>query len=129
MAHDEQKPTDLLQQGTDPTAEFERPGLWSGTSRRVPDAAGRAADSMLAVFGERLTYTFICGDEVASIHFDQGRGEIFFRGHNIKFMELDGQQLQALLALEEILVNDREGRTYFAAYHATLAKILTDKQQ
>src|SRR5438046_1397485 len=61
-------------------------GIVGGVARRVPDATGRPADSMLAVYKDRLTYTFILEAEVASIHFDSRRQEIFFRGHNIRFM-------------------------------------------
>ncbi|MBI2344422.1 MAG: hypothetical protein HYV02_08850 [Deltaproteobacteria bacterium] len=102
-------------------------GIIGGVARRVPDAAGRPADSMLAVYKERLTYTFILENEVASIHYDAGRREIFLRGHNIKFMPLSPPLLQSLWDLTEVLARDREGRALLAGYRETLGHLLADK--
>lgn len=129
MKRDDERPTVSQAETRSSELPTEIAGILGGASRRVPDAMGRASDSMLAVFGHRMTYTFICGEEVASIHFDRQRQEIFFRGHNIKFMELDGLQMQALLELEEILGHDRQGREFLPDYHATLARLLADKHR
>lgn len=101
-------------------------GLVGGVARRVPDRAGKPSDSMLAVYKDRLTYTFIFHDDVASIHFDQRRREIFFRGHNIRFMPSSDGLEQALWDLAEVLAHDREGRNLLAAYRETLASLLAD---
>jgi hypothetical protein len=82
---------------------------------------------MLASYGDRVTYTFIIDDEVASIHFDRTRGEIFFRGHNIRHLELAASQVEALLRLEEVLKADEKARDLFPEYSATLARCLADK--
>jgi hypothetical protein len=111
----------------DPTYPVELAGILGGVARRVPDAAGRAADSMLAVYKERFTYTFICAEEVASIHFDRRKGEVFLKGHNVKFMTLSEAQTQALWDLAEVLARDREGQRLVAAYRETLASLLADK--
>lgn len=87
----------------------------------------RAVDSMLAVYRERITYTFILDREVASIHFDRLRGEIFFKGHNIKNMELTNSQLQALKDLTGVLAAEKEGRPFLSDYEATLGRYLADK--
>lgn len=90
---------------------------------------GRAAvDSMLAVYKDCLTYTFILGREVASIHFDRLRGEIFFRGHNIKNMELSTNQIQALKDLKTVLMQDSKARPFLSDYNATLGRFLADKE-
>lgn len=101
-------------------------GIIGGRARRVPDDTGRPADSMLAVYKQRLTYTFICDNDVASIHFDAYRHEIFFRGHTIKFMALSPSQITALRALATVLAADREGNRLAAAYTETLAHVLAE---
>ena len=104
-------------------------GIIGGQARRVPDVAGRAADSMLAVYKQRLTYTFICDHDVASIHYDDTRREIFFRGHNIKFMALSETQNEALWGLAVVLANDREGERLAQGYQETLEMVLRDRQR
>ncbi len=44
----------------------------------------------------RFTYTFLFQGEAASIHFDALREEIFYRGHNIRNMNLSEDQLGIL---------------------------------
>lgn len=104
-------------------------GIIGGRARRVPDVEGRAADSMLAVYKGRLTYTFICDNEVASIHYDANKEEIFFRGHNIKYMTLTDSHIVALLELALVLEKDREGKQWVAKYRETLAPLLADNSK
>lgn len=104
-------------------------GVVGGISRRVPGPGGRAADSLLAVYKDRFTYTFIFEEEVASIHFDLRRREIFFKGHNIRYMELvEGHHL-ALWNLAEVLAQDREGQVHVEQYRETLARSLADNKK
>lgn len=98
-----------------------------GRAHRVRDGREKKVDCMLAVYKDRLTYTFILENEVASIHFDSGRGEIFFRGHNISHLELTEEQRKALLELRIILEEDLEGRELLPRYVATLDRVLADK--
>lgn len=98
-------------------------------TRRV-QATGRISDdSLLAVFKDHFTYTFIMGREVASIHFDRGRGEIFFRGRNIRNMELDVKQKQVLNGLKLVLNGDKRGEVFLKDYDATLGRILADNSK
>ena len=101
--------------------------MMGGKSRHLVSGEQAATDSVLAVFQERFTYTFMMNDEVASIHFDRRRGEIFFKGHNINYMDLSGPQRAALVAMEEILGVDDQGKTLAPAYSATLSRLLADK--
>lgn len=101
--------------------------LMRGRSHRVSAKEGRRPDSMLAVYGDRVTYTFILDNEVASIHFDRMRREIFFKGHNIHNMELTEEQREALLHMEGVLASEEEGKPLLSDYSATLAKVLADK--
>ena len=83
-------------------------------------------DAQLAAFKDRVTYTFIAENEVASIHFDQRRKEIFFRGHNVRNMKLTAAQLTVLQGLTQLL---RDRAPDFAAdYDATLTRLLADKK-
>lgn len=98
-----------------------------GASRRLKEEGRAHPDSMLAVLADRATYTFILENEVASIHFDRRRGEIFFRGHNIKNLELTEGQRTALSHMEEVLKADSRAKELFPEYSATLARCLADK--
>lgn len=101
--------------------------MMGGRGHRVKSEKQRVPDSMLAVYKNRLTYTFILEGEVASIHFDVKKGEIYFRGHNIGLMELTEAQKKALYMLQSILEADPEGREYLSVYSATLGRLLADK--
>lgn len=99
-----------------------------GRARRVKGKKGQMLDSMLAVYRERVTYTFILEDEVASIHYDKQRGEIFFRGHNIRNLELTKPQLNALYQMKEVMAGDSRSRPLVSNYSATLDRLLADNK-
>jgi len=101
--------------------------MMGGRSRHADRGQQRAADSVIAVYKDRVTYTFIMDEEVASIHFDSKRGEIFFRGHNIRNLEMSRAQINALKAMKEVLAADKQGRALYPAYAATLDRLLADK--
>lgn len=101
--------------------------LMGGASRRGGALRKGMPDSVIAVYKDRLTYTFIMDKEVASIHYDRSREEIFFRGHNIRHMELGPSHRKALIALIGVLEEDEKGRPFCDAYSATLDRILADK--
>lgn len=110
------------------------------TSEKVPQAMpveaaaddawkGLPADSQLISFGDRFTFTFAQGREVGSIHFDRGRGEIFYKGHNIRNMELEEWQMQILEGLRKTLEQDAQGKTFAADYAHTLDKMTMEKKK
>lgn len=104
--------------------------LWrlkGGISHHPVERGRPSPDSMLAVYDDRVTYTFIIEDEVASIHYDRKRGEIFFRGHNIRHLDLTPAQIEALFHMEEVLRDDPGAAGLFSDYSATLARCLADK--
>lgn len=101
--------------------------MTGGKAHRVTRKDGRSPDSMLAVYKDRATYTFIFDDEVASIHFDKVRGEIFFKGHNIHNLELSERHLLALSEFQQVLREDEEGRALVQSYEATLGRLIADK--
>lgn len=98
-----------------------------GIAHSVKTLIGRAVDSMLAVYRDRLTYTFIMNNEVASIHFDRSKKEIFFKGHNILNIVLSPEQIKVLKDLQGILAQDEQGKLLFNDYNATLGHLLADK--
>lgn len=109
------------------TAPLDLIRLMGGNARKVKGKRFKAPDSMLAVYKNRATYTFIMNDEVASVHFDVTRGEIFFKGHNIKNLELTNEQKEALVMLQWILEEDEEGKQLLPSYLATLERVIADK--
>lgn len=104
--------------------------LWrmmGGQAQRVRSSGGKSVDSMLAVYQDRCTYTFIMQGEVSSIHFDRRKQEIFIKGHNIKNMKLSQEHKMALEGLKEVLAREERGQPLSADYEATLGKLLADK--
>lgn len=98
-----------------------------GRTRKVDKHAGKSIDSMLAVYKDRVTYTFIANNEVASIHFDRSRGEIFFKGHNVCNIDLNDGQIEALKRMESVMKADNRCKSMVSDYSATLARLLADK--
>lgn len=83
----------------------------------------------LISFGERVTFTFTHGREVGSIHFDRERGEIFYKGHNIRNMELEEWQMQVLEGLRGILAQNPKTRNFTAPYCRSLDKAVQEKSR
>ena len=100
-----------------------------GVAHPVRNVPQRAVDSMLAVYRERLTYTFVLEKDVASIHFYKTRQEIFFSGHNIKNIQLTSAQVKALKDLQAVLASDEQGKLLFNDYVATLGHLLADNNK
>ncbi len=98
-------------------------------SRGAHSKPVKRPDGMLAVHQERVTYTFIMGSEVASIHYDRTRGEIFFKGHNLRNMALTEAQKGALMAMKEVLSADRDGSKLLSDYSATLGRLIADNDK
>jgi len=90
---------------------------------------GLPADSQLISFGDRFTFTFAQGREVGSIHFDRGRGEIFYKGHNIRNMDLEEWQMQILEGLRKTLEQDAQGKAFAEDYARSLDKMTMEKRK
>lgn len=87
------------------------------------------ADAMLAVYKNRVTYTFVMNKEVASIHYDKDRQKIFFSGHNIINMKLTQKHKDELFNFIKVLADDPEGKILKSSYEATLGGLLTDNNK
>lgn len=104
------------------------------TSHQPPPMPGREGegkfpDTQLVSFGERITYTFAHGREVGSIHFDRARGEIFYKGHNIRNMDLEEWQMQVLEGLRKTLGTEEQGKRFVESYGRTLDKVVLEKRR
>jgi hypothetical protein len=73
---------------------------------------------------ERVTLTFFMGDQVASIHFDLVRREIFFKGHNVKNMTLTQEQWVALRNFSQLIRHEDCPPQIVAAYEECLGQVL-----
>lgn len=103
--------------------------LWKligGETKKVEIPGSPQPDSLLAVYKDRFTYTFILEREVASIHYDKNKNEIFFKGHNIKNFDLSPPQMHALEGLKTILRQDERAKELVSDYEATLYRHLAD---
>lgn len=103
-------------------------------ARRPPgvlkrEEGGRSSERQLISFGDRMTYVFALGKEVASIHFDKGRGEIFYKGHNLRNMDIEEWQMQLLEKLRQVLASEERGKEFVEAYGRALDKIVLEKRQ
>ena len=102
--------------------------LMGGKAKRVAPGSKPQSDSMLAVYKNRLTYTFIMGREVASIHFDKTKKEIFFKGHNIRNLSLDESQRMVLSDFKAVLAADERAKLFLKDYEATLGSLLAENK-
>lgn len=73
---------------------------------------------------DRATLTFFHGQAVASIHFDRNRGEIFYRGHNVKNMTLTEEQWGLLQQFGDYLKTHGAPTPLHLAYEDSLASLL-----
>ncbi|MCC7343294.1 MAG: hypothetical protein IT573_00045 [Deltaproteobacteria bacterium] len=75
---------------------------------------------------DRATLTFYVDQEVASIHYDLIRDEIFYRGHNVKNMTMTQEQWVSLRKFSEYLAQDPRADRLHQAYQACLEHLMTD---
>lgn len=93
-----------------------------------------ASESTAAYFKEarlflgkdRATLTFYVDQEVASIHYDLLRDEIFYKGHNVKNMTMTQGQWVSLKKFSEYLAEDPRAERLNEAYRACLEHLMTD---
>ncbi len=103
------------------------------TADRLPsESPGQVSKIDLDYFREarlflapnRATITFYADNEVASIHFDLIRDEIFYKGHNVKNMTLTDNQWMALQKFSDYLVEVPKSEKLRQAYQACLFRLL-----
>ena len=81
-------------------------------------------EARLFLSEQRATLTFFAEQEVASIHYDMLRDEIFYKGHNVKNMTLLELQIEALQKFSEYLAQVPQAQALRNAYLACLERVL-----
>ena len=85
--------------------------------------------SQLVAFEDRVTYVFTHGKEIGSLHFDHGRGEIFYKGHNVRNMEVEDWQWQVMEEFRGVLSADEKCKRFVSPYGKTLHKMILEKKR
>lgn len=89
----------------------------------------RPEDSKLVSFGERITYTFAYGSEVASIHYDRGRDKIFYRGHKVGDQAVEPWLSDLLYHFQAVLSKSEYADKFLTGYSELLNKIIPKKPE
>src|SRR5262249_47901257 len=98
-------------------------GGWLGSHEAgVPFEYFREARLFLGK--DRATLTFYVDQEVASIHYDAQRDEIFYRGHNVKNMTMSPEQWQSLRKFGEYLEQDPRAASLLVSYKRCLEHVM-----
>lgn len=96
---------------------------------QTPLAPERLRDNHLVSFGDKVTYTFAHGKEVGSLHFDRRRGEIFYKGHNIRNMDLEEWQIQMMENFRHILETHERVKDFASLYGRVLDKFIRETRK
>lgn len=83
-------------------------------------------EARLFLSKDRATLTFYVHQEVASIHYDLHRDEIFYRGHNVKNMTMSQEQWDYLQKFSDYLAQDPKAEHLQRAYRSCLEHLMTD---
>lgn len=106
-------------------------GVISGLSGTATSGAANAPvsyfkEARLFLGKDRATLTFYVDQEVASIHYDLLRDEIFYKGHNVKNMTMTQEQWVSLKKFSDFLADDPRAERLNEAYRACLEHLMTD---
>ena len=74
---------------------------------------------------DRATLTFYVEQEVASIHYDMLRDEIFYRGHNVKNMTMSQEKWVLLQKFSDYLDHDPRAVGLLQGYKTCLEHLMT----
>ena len=108
-------------QGAGKAAELSPWARYWARQKRMPQ------DSHLISFGERVTYTFALGHDVASIHYDQGRGKLFYKGHRITHENMEPWLVKLLEYFKSVLADSEYSERFLEGYNRLLVKMLAKK--
>lgn len=100
-----------------------------GREAMIRRAPVRLPQRQLVGFHGRLTYVFAHEQDVGSIHFDRIKGEIFYKGHNIRHMTLEPWQWEVLESLRGMLHRGARYREFAVPYATTLDKIVLEMRK
>ncbi len=77
----------------------------------------------------RATLTFYRENEVASIHFDKERREIFYKGHNVNNMTLSEDKWESLQKFADFLPKEAKVEELKKAYLECLGQVMRRRVQ
>lgn len=97
----------------------EKVSPWADWTRqhRVPQ------DSRLVSFGDKVTYTFVIGNDVASIHYDMARGEIFYKGHKVTKGDMETWVVNIFNHFKTVLAKSRYADKFLESYRQLIEKM------
>jgi hypothetical protein len=101
-------------------------GSSQGDTGSSSDPAAAFQEAKLFLGKDRATLTFFLEQEVASIHYDMIRDEIFYRGHNVKNMTMDPKLWLSLERFGDYLAGDPRALGLSKAYRRCLEHLRTD---
>lgn len=81
-------------------------------------------DGKLFQAAGKVTYTFVAGREVVSLHFDQARRTIFYKGHNISNMELTQEELHHLEQFRHAIERNTSTKPFVSDFGKVLQSVL-----
>lgn len=116
--NDQTRPTG---EGTGKEAAASPWGRYWARQKRTPQ------DSHLISFGERVTYTFVLGNDVASLHYDQGRGKLFYKGHRITRENMEPWLVKLLQHFKAVLAESEYAERFSEGYNQLLGKLMEKK--
>lgn len=86
-------------------------------------------EARLFLSESRATLTFYSNLEVASIHYDMERDEVFYKGHNVKNMTLSESQIEALQKFSDYLSQAPQAKKMRQAYRDCLNRLFPKRSK
>lgn len=123
MENRDRQSMDSLKKETHKTAALSPWARYWARQHRMPQ------DSHMVSFGQRVTYTFAVGKDVASIHYDQARGKIFYKGHNVTEKDVEPGLINLLNHFKDVLAQSEYADKFLKGYTSLLEKRLSYVQK
>jgi hypothetical protein len=106
-----------------------QPGILGSEKGKTPSGLDYFREAQLFLGGSRATLTFYSDLEVASIHYDMERDEIFYKGHNVKNMTLSENQIEALQKFFDYLSQTPQAKRLRRAYRTCLNRLFPKRSK
>lgn len=86
-------------------------------------------DNKLFCSMDKVTYTVVDENEVVSLHFDNTRQAIFYKGHNLENLKMEDIQVQHLEEFREAIERNPKTRSFAESYTNLLHNFLKRKSE
>lgn len=100
-------------------------GMKGGGGEAAPLDLNYFREARLFLGKDRATLTFYVEQEVASIHYDMIRDEVFYRGHNVKNMTMSQEKWDLLQKFSQYLDHDPRAESLVRSYRTCLEHLMT----